>query len=611
MSSDNFNFSIDALPVSAPAKPSSLDTSANHSDSAQSGFRDVLSGSMDETRQARRTDRRDEAPSSTREAAAQKPSTDDRSNDPARQRAEINADTKRAEAQNASADEQISTEPADPTEAETDTGQKPTALPQAAEGAPPAEFVAALMATQTTTAAVDSESAASSFETTTITVQSPPQGLVTALAATGNGSANSQLINNQQADGVPGLESAANETITVDQPANAAAVDGQPVEAVQPAIENPAASGVATTTPASYTVSSTPTEGRPTPVSPPTTEPQVSTGQNAENVVPETNEPPVAPKNSPQQPTETSKTAQQQSVVEYTNGLATADEGTDPQPTPPPTTTAGSSAKNSETTDTVSSDKAGPQQPLDTTLDGQQSQSGSSDDQSQQQSSNSAPFADSLTKTSEAASLQSPLVPADDSATGQESTEPVLGGPAPISQQSDVSRTVGTTATTTVETAVDVQRPDFAMRVANAVRTSADNRQEVTMRLTPPELGALRIQVAVEQGKVSARIDAQSSAAQKILLDSLPQLKEALVQNGASVERIEVMLADNSPNDQGGALGQGFTEQGEPGNAPRDQSTYGDDGRGLAEAEETLETAAPAAPGITRNRGMLELDITI
>lgn len=611
MSSDNFNFSIDALPVSAPAKPSSLDTSANRSDSAQSGFRDVLSGSMDETRQARRTERRDDAPSSTREAAAQKPSADDRSSDSARQRPEINADTKRAEAQNTSAAEQASTEPTEPTEATTDAGQQPTVPPKAAEGAPPAEFVAALMATQTTTTSADSESAASSFETTTITVQPPPQGLVTALAAAGNKSANSTLNNNQQADGVNGFESAADETITVNQSANATATDGQPVEVAQPAIENPAVSGVVTTTPASENVSSSPTENRPTPVSPPTTEPQVSAGQNAENIVSETNEPPVSQKNSLQQPTETSQTAQQQSFVENTNGLATADEGTDPQPTPPPTTTAGSSAKNSETSETVSSDKAGPQQPVDTTQDGQQSQSGLSDDQSQQQSSNTASFADSLTKTGEAAGLQSPLTSVDDVVTGQESTETVVGGPAPNSQQQDVPRTIGTTTTTTVESAVDVERPDFAMRVANAVRTSADNRQQVTMRLTPPELGALRIEVAVEHGKVSARIDAQSSAAQKILLDSLPQLKEALVQNGASVERIEVMLADNSPNDQGGALGQGFTEHGERGQASQDQSTYAEDGRGVAEAEETLETAAPAAQGITRNRGILELDITI
>ncbi|QDU41643.1 Flagellar hook-length control protein FliK [Symmachiella dynata] len=611
MSSDNFNFSIDALPVSAPAKPSSLDTSANRSDSTQSGFRDVLSGSMDETRQSRRNEPRDDAPSSTREAAAQKPSAEDRSSDSARQRPEIPADSKRAEAQNTSADEQVSTEPTEPTEAATDAGQQPADPPKAAEGAPPAEFVATLMATQTTTANVDSETTASSFETTTITVQPPPQGLVTALAATGNGSANSPLTNDQQADEGTGLESAAEETITVNQPANATGAGGQPVEAAQPAIENPAASQVATTTPASETASSSPTESRPAPVSPPTTEPQVSAGQNAANNVSETNEPPVAQKNSPQQPTETSQTAQQQSVVENTNGLATADEGTDPQPASPPTTTAGSSAKNSETSETVSSDKAGPQQPLDTSMDGQQSQSGLSDDQSQQQSSNTASSTDSLTKTGESAGVQSPLVAVDDSATGQESTESVLGGPAPSSQQSDVSRTVGTSTTTTVETAVDVQRPDFAMRIANAVRTSAENRQEVTMRLTPPELGALRIEVAVEHGKVSARIDAQSSAAQKILLDSLPQLKEALVQNGASVERIEVMLADNSPNDQGGALGQGFTEQGERGQGPQDQTTYGEDDRSAAEGEEIAETAAPTAQGITRNRGILELDITI
>ena len=613
MSSDNFNFSIDALPVSAPAKPSSLETSAKRSDSTESGFRDVLSGSMDETRKARRTERRDEA-QAPREAAAQKRSTVDHSKEQPRQRPETDADTKRAKGHNVSADAQISNEPTDHAEAVTDTNEQPAVPVHAAEGTPPAEFVAAMLAIQSTTSTADSEAAASSFETATITIQSPPQGLVTALAATNNEPANSELTKIQKTDGLPGLEAAMDETVAIDQPVNPTAADGQPVESSVTVVENPTASVVIDTTPASESVASTPTESRPLSetqpsVSPPTSEPQVPAGESTESIVQETGEPPVSQKNSPQQPAETSKTAQQQSIVENTSGVATADEGTDPQPVPPPTTSVGSSSKNSETSDTVSSDKAGPQQPMDTALDGQQSQNGSSDDQSQRQSTNSASFADSLTKTGEAASLQSPLVPVDDSATVRESTESVLGGPAPISQQSDVSRTVGTT--TTVESAVDVERPDFAMRVANAVRTSADNRQQVTMRLTPPELGALRIEVAVEHGKVSARIDAQSSAAQKILLDSLPQLKEALVQNGASVERIEVMLADNSPNDQGGALGEGFTEQGERGYAPRDQSTYGDDVRGLAEAEETLETAAPAAKGITRNRGILEIDVTI
>lgn len=62
----------------------------------------------------------------------------------------------------------------------------------------------------------------------------------------------------------------------------------------------------------------------------------------------------------------------------------------------------------------------------------------------------------------------------------------------------------------------------------------------VTLRLTPPELGTVRIQLQLASGTVSASLQAESASARTMLTQQLSQLRTALESQGLNVERLNV-----------------------------------------------------------------------
>lgn len=93
----------------------------------------------------------------------------------------------------------------------------------------------------------------------------------------------------------------------------------------------------------------------------------------------------------------------------------------------------------------------------------------------------------------------------------------------------------------------DVQR--LVERVANAVRQSSRDGGTLQIRLNPPELGALHIEVAIRDGLLSAKLEVQTTAARQALSDNLAQLRDSIAQTGAAVDRIDVQLAQSRRDD--------------------------------------------------------------
>ncbi|MFN0196994.1 MAG: flagellar hook-length control protein FliK [Planctomycetaceae bacterium] len=79
-------------------------------------------------------------------------------------------------------------------------------------------------------------------------------------------------------------------------------------------------------------------------------------------------------------------------------------------------------------------------------------------------------------------------------------------------------------------------------RLASLIQQSEQVDRGLVVRLHPPELGALQIEVTRRDGMLTARIEVQTQAAHQLLGDSLPKLHEALAQLGATVERIDLQL---------------------------------------------------------------------
>lgn len=73
---------------------------------------------------------------------------------------------------------------------------------------------------------------------------------------------------------------------------------------------------------------------------------------------------------------------------------------------------------------------------------------------------------------------------------------------------------------------------------------------EVTLRLTPETLGKLRIDIAIADERVTARIAASSEQACRLLKESVVSLRTALEATGLGVDRIEVVGAPAEPATQ-------------------------------------------------------------
>jgi len=74
----------------------------------------------------------------------------------------------------------------------------------------------------------------------------------------------------------------------------------------------------------------------------------------------------------------------------------------------------------------------------------------------------------------------------------------------------------------------------------------------VNLRLSPQELGELRLEIKVEQDNIKAHFIAQSPQAQEMLDRHLPRLREALQQQGLHLQQVEVTIAahDHTGNER-------------------------------------------------------------
>lgn len=106
-------------------------------------------------------------------------------------------------------------------------------------------------------------------------------------------------------------------------------------------------------------------------------------------------------------------------------------------------------------------------------------------------------------------------------------------------------------------------------RVMRSLTTMMNQRGGVmNMRLDPPELGELRIQMALGRGSVSAIFEAANEQTQAMLNKNLSALRTALESQGLTVERLHVQI------------NQGSGAQAQPEDASDDQSRQGGSGQG-------------------------------
>lgn len=132
--------------------------------------------------------------------------------------------------------------------------------------------------------------------------------------------------------------------------------------------------------------------------------------------------------------------------------------------------------------------------------------------------------------------------------------------------------------------------------LANAVQQRGGT---VTMRLTPPEMGTVRIQMQITGASVSATFHAESASAQTLLTNQLAQLRSSLESKGMSVERLTVQpLATtasssntNQSQNQSDSQQQGQAQQQSAGDG-RSRGQYSGDSSGRGSADQQRDNGS-------------------
>lgn len=182
-------------------------------------------------------------------------------------------------------------------------------------------------------------------------------------------------------------------------------------------------------------------------------------------------------------------------------------------------------------------------------------------------------------------------------AAGETETASAVGNRAEGSHAARSAASTGRQAETPSDQA---DRVRFVQRVARAFEAANDRGGHVRLRLHPPELGSLRVELTIRNGVMNARVEAESSAAQSLLLENLPALRERLAEHDIKVQRFDVDLLDR---------GAGGSPQ-EPGS--QSQSSYrSPDHRSQSRSRAAAEPEAPAPVRGPRRVDPQRLDITI
>jgi len=106
--------------------------------------------------------------------------------------------------------------------------------------------------------------------------------------------------------------------------------------------------------------------------------------------------------------------------------------------------------------------------------------------------------------------------------------------------ETDASPRSDSSARTENSSSDAAERVQFVQRVARAFEAASDRGGAIRLRLHPPELGSLRVQLSVRNGAMTARVETETESARTMLLDNLPALKERLAEHQIKLERFDV-----------------------------------------------------------------------
>lgn len=136
------------------------------------------------------------------------------------------------------------------------------------------------------------------------------------------------------------------------------------------------------------------------------------------------------------------------------------------------------------------------------------------------------------------------------------SSTPVATAPSPATRPMSHFLSRNEEAAGRPDRPVEVQQSRLVHRVARAFQVAQQRGGDLKLRLSPPELGSLKIELRVQDGVMSARLETETQSARTALVESLPALRERLAEQGIRIDRFDVDLMQQQghgpgPGDQG------------------------------------------------------------
>lgn len=158
--------------------------------------------------------------------------------------------------------------------------------------------------------------------------------------------------------------------------------------------------------------------------------------------------------------------------------------------------------------------------------------------------------------------------------------------PSPTTLEPTTPTPAPTPASAAAQRAADGDEALNSARLARGLQSAVAQRGgSVTLRLTPPEMGTVRIQMQITAARVSVQFHAETQQGQSMLTQQLGQLRTTLESHGLQVERITVQTMHPGQSQNNASTSQQQHNQGsEHGDARADDGrSRGSFGRGQDE----------------------------
>lgn len=158
-----------------------------------------------------------------------------------------------------------------------------------------------------------------------------------------------------------------------------------------------------------------------------------------------------------------------------------------------------------------------------------------------------------------------------------------------------------------VRPVLDTSKSEVPQRLASFIQQAAEQGKALKIRLHPPELGTMQIEVNRLNGQVTAKIEVESAAARAVIFEQLGLLKDSLTQQGIKVDQLQVEINEQLANESGNSFSSesGSSDMAQDQQHQREQ--YGTTG---VERDDTTE-AEEKQNAPTSKIGVSEMDVQI